>query len=985
MDANRDIVNSGHDLNAMDASRRSALTPENLRTYVPRLDNLPWLRFQRLFEPQGNLYRFAHATKLIYGTVNFDPNFVDQMFNPRVHQAFGNILSSPDTAPRNLSIPALLAPAIPLRSNDSATLQVTSSLFSGLVPSSVGRDSVEFIPAVHSRLQAVSLELSEGEHLSSIHALLGPFNKDTFSQFLKYAAFLSSNNMLDAAQCDKIVQWIIDNNNHSNLRAFFSQDMPTISAFARSIFESAIRIEDAEVVRILLAFGVDPNPPTRMDGRTPLQLAVGRENIRLFEILLNAGADVNALSTGMGGESALHIAVWCSIEMVEQLLSKGAHVDLPGCIHRSRTALQAAAEQGQTELVAFLLGAGADVNAAAATSLTATNQSTGSTALQTVATYYKYADWGLELVQYLVDAGADVNAPPYWNPDQYDRHIAEEPDTEYGITALQGAARKGRVDVVQMLLGVGADVNAPAAAGPYGGKTALQEAAASGRTEVVKLLLTAGADLNAPVASNRSTGRTALQAATENGNVELIQILLNWGADVNAPGCSALPFASKSKKGVQLVSILLAAGADVNAESAGRTALHAAIETGSVEIVQMLLKADADVNAFGGLVLSLATESKFRLELVPILLNAGADATTEHGSVALVSAAELGSVYLVELLLAAGADVNSKALEAAMSKGHDDVVEVLRNAGACFNAYQSEYGNTYLSRAVLQGDINLVHKLLAAGARVNEYYSIDTGPDDKWVANPLPLAVECGEIEMVQILLDAGAVIDASAIDLGRYDEDAEEYAEEPDIDNLGKTALLTAVLKDKDELVNMLINVGANVNARPQPFGGWTVLQAATKKGNIELVRILLSVGAEVNAEPHADRGRTALQAAATEGHIELVRLLLNAGADVNAPAAESRGVTALQGAAIQGQLGIALMLLKAGANPNAPAAKFDGRTALEGAAEQGRLDMVQLLFNVGADRVGSDGKIAERARDLALKNGHAVVAKEFELGQFR
>jgi ankyrin repeat protein len=903
------------------------------------------------------------------------------MFNPRVHQAFGNILSSPDTAPRNLSIPALLAPAIPLRSNDSVTLQVTSSLFSGLVPSSVGRDSVEFIPAVHSRLQAVSLELSEGEHLSSIHALLGPLNKDTFSQFLKYAAFLSSNNMLDAAQCDKIVQWIIDNNNHSNLRAFFSQDMPTVNAFARSIFESALRLSDTEVVRILLAFGVDPSPPTRMDGKTPLVLAISMRDMRLCEVLLNAGADVNALSAGTVEDSALHSAVWRGIEIVELLLNKGAHVDLPGRVHCSRTVLQAAAEWGATELVAFLLDAGADVNAAAATSLTARNQSTGSTALQIVAANFKTGVWYLELVQCLVNAGADVNAPPYWNPDQYDQQIDEEPDNQYGITALQGAAANGKVELVQMLLEAGADVNAPAAAGPYGGKTALQEAAASGRTEVVKLLLTAGADLNAPAASNRSTGRTALQAATESGNVELIQILLNCGADVNAPGCSALPFASESKKGV---SILLAAGADVNAESAGRTALHAAIETGSVEIVQMLLKADADVNAFGGPVLSLATESKFRLELVPILLNAGADATTEHGSVALVSAAELGSVYLVELLLAAGADVNSKALEAAMSKGHDDVVEVLRNAGACFNAYQSEYGNTYLSRAVLQGDINLVHKLLAAGARVNEYYSIDTGPDDKWVANPLPLAVECGKIEMVRILLDAGAVIDASAIDLGRYESD-DEGAAEPDINDLGTTALLTAVLLDRYELVNMLINAGANVNARPQPFGGWTVLQAATKKGNIELVRILLSVGAEVNAAPHTDRGRTALQAAATEGHIELVRLLLDAGADVNAPAAESRGVTALQGAAIQGQLGIALMLLKVGADPNAPAAKFDGRTALEGAAEQGRLDMVQLLLNVGADRVGSDGKNAERARDLALKNGHAVIAKEFELGRFR
>jgi hypothetical protein len=37
----------------------------------------------------------------------------------------------------------------------------------------------------------------------------------------------------------------------------------------------------------------------------------------------------------------------------------------------------------------------------------------------------------------------------------------------------------------------------------------------------------------------------------------------------------------------------------------------------------------------------------------------------------------------------------------------------------------------------------------------------------------------------------------------------------------------------------------------------------------------------------------------------------------------------------------------------------------------------MVQLLLNAGADIGGRDGKNAERARDLALKNGHAIVAE--------
>jgi len=944
-----------------------------------QLDNLPSLQFRRLFAPRGNVFRSDHVIKLIYGTVDVDRNLVAHMLNggnSQVYRAFENIPVSLDMVLPNSSTSGSSAQAVPLGSNNSAAFPATSSLFAGLVPSSVKQDSREFIPAVHSRLQAVSLELNEGEHLSSIHALLGPFNKDTLSQFLKYAAYLSSNNMLDAVQCDGFVRWIGNNNNHSTLRAFFSQNLPTINAFARSIFESALRIRDAEVVQILLAFGVDPSPPTRMNGRTPLQLAVVRHDIRLAKILLDAGADINALSTGRLGQSALHTAVGRSDEIVELLLDRGAFINILGRIHCSRTALQLAVEQGATELVTFLLNAGADVNAPAATSLKESNQSIGTTVLQIAVKYYE--DTGIELVELLVNAGADVNASPYWDIDRYDDEIHEEPDTQYGITALQGAVQSGKIEVVRMLLEAGADINAPAANGPYGGKTALQKAVAMGHIEVIQLLLTAGAEVNAPATRNRSTGRTALQAAAETGKVELVQILLNYGADVNAPGCSALPFACQSMhtgSPPQVVSTLLAAGADVNGESAGQTALQAAIEVGQVEIIQMLLNAGADVNALGCVALSLAAETYPR-QVVPILLAAGADATTEHGSAALVSVAEQGEVDLVRLLLAAGADVNypheRSALEAAISQGRDDVAEVLRSAGAYFYAYHSDSGDTALSTAVANDAIERVHKLLAAGARVNEYYPADTGPDDVWVANALPLAAERGNIRMVQLLLEAGAVIDASAIDLNG----------EGDIDELGTTALLSAIRKGKDELVNILINAGANVNARPQPFGGWTALQAAAKRGNIELVQFLLEAGAELNAPAHTDRGRTALQAAATEGHIEIVRLLLEARVDVNAPAAESRGVTALQGAAIQGQVTIALMLIKAGADPNAPSAKFDGRTALEGAAENGRLDMVQLLLNAKADIGGSDGKNAERARDLALNNGHAVVARL--LGRF-
>jgi len=66
---------------------------------------------------------------------------------------------------------------------------------------------------------------------------------------------------------------------------------------------------------------------------------------------------------------------------------------------------------------------------------------------------------------------------------------------------------------------------------------------------------------------------------------------------------------------------------------------------------------------------------------------------------------------------------------------------------------------------------------------------------------------------------------------------------------------------------------------------GGSTALMLASSNGHREVVQALLDMGAEVNA---ADRGGTvnALSLASSNGHREVVKLLLDKGAKVNAAA---------------------------------------------------------------------------------------------------
>ena len=77
-------------------------------------------------------------------------------------------------------------------------------------------------------------------------------------------------------------------------------------------------------------------------------------------------------------------------------------------------------------------------------------------------------------------------------------------------------------------------------------------------------------------------------------------------------------------------------------------------------------------------------------------------------------------------------------------------------------------------------------------------------------------------------------------------------------------------------ELVKMLLNAGADVDAPPaKSYRAKTALQAAAERGNVELVGMLLDAGANVNAPPAADDGRTVLNL--SRDHVSSLRKRLS------------------------------------------------------------------------------------------------------------
>ena len=221
-----------------------------------------------------------------------------------------------------------------------------------------------------------------------------------------------------------------------------------------------------------------------------------------------------------------------------------------------------------------------------------------------------------------------------------------------------------------------------------------------------------------------------------------------------------------------------------------------------------------------------------------------------------------------------------------------------------------------------------------------------------------------------------------------------------------GATALMGASGYGELEVVQYLINKGADINAKND--NGGTALMVASMEGHLAVVKALVegkngllsmfSKGADINAKDN-NNGVTALMEASMYGHLEVVKYLINKGADINAKDSKLGG-TALIGASTQGHLEVVKYLINKGADINTKVKyeenglKMDGITALIWASMRGHLEVVKYLVNKGAN-INAVATMQEKgdsysitALDFAqtnaieevLKNAGAKTAKEIK-----
>lgn len=341
---------------------------------------------------------------------------------------------------------------------------------------------------------------------------------------------------------------------------------------------------------------------------------------------------------------------------------------------------------------------------------------------------------------------------------------------EDGSTALLWAAHWNDLRTAELLVRAGADANA---ANDFR-MTPLSRACTNGSAALVDLLLKAGANPNTPI----GTGETPLMTCSRTGSADAVRMLLVRGADVNArepnQNQTALMWAA-AERHPKVLQTLIEANADLQAHTKlGFTALHFAARVGDMESVQTLLGAGVDVNirsqpdpqsgrgrgATGAGTGAAAGRGGAERGVV---VGGGAGArgpSNAGGSTPLLVATVRGHVPLALYLLDHGADPN--VLDAGFTP-------LFWAAGTWENGLANPvYGFVDPIGGIpdREAKLQLVKALLAHGANPNlqmtsrppGFGGTGTGGyNDAGGATPFIVAANAADVEMMRLLLAAGA------------------------------------------------------------------------------------------------------------------------------------------------------------------------------------------------------------------------------------
>ncbi|KAG7238454.1 hypothetical protein INR49_030866, partial [Caranx melampygus] len=333
------------------------------------------------------------------------------------------------------------------------------------------------------------------------------------------------------------------------------------------------------------------------------------------------------------------------------------------------------------------------------------------------------------------------------------------------------------------------------------GWTPLHDAAFCGQAECLKTLLKVH-----PGSVDKRTlqEQTALLLAVSCEHLSCVRCLLEAGADpdISSKNKETPLYKACELQNVDMVRLILSYGATVNQRCGqGWTALHEAVSRDNTDICEILIRAGAAINP-----------------------------PNTYSITPLTVAAQQGQMRALCYLIRKGANVNMQtcdgvtALHEASKNGHKEIIAVLLAKNADANKATSS-GLLPLHIAAQYGHHEIVSLLVSATSRARLRHS--------WIS-PLHLAAEHNRHAVAAVLLKTGADVNATLAH-----NQSIQYAD-------GRsTALYFAIANSSTKTAEVLLNAGASVSLDPI-----SPLLMAVRQGCVSTVSLLLDRGADVNAK---------------------------------------------------------------------------------------------------------------------------------------
>jgi ankyrin repeat protein len=513
---------------------------------------------------------------------------------------------------------------------------------------------------------------------------------------------------------------------------------------------------DLSAVRTLIQQKADVNQP-QVDGATALHWAVHRDSVEMADALVKAGANVKVASRA-GATPLGMAALYGNPAMIGLLLKAGADAKERG--PNGETTLMFAARNGNPEAIRLLVAAGAEVNVR--------EPVRGTTALM----------WAAEqrhpqAVKALLAAGADHNlrsggagtARNYLAP-RVNTRVVEEAQKRRERAVAAGRTYEEQLEFESANGGVSRGASPGGAVQPNQGGGGAGAAAGQGGGRGGRGGRGGGGQ-GAP-----QGGQAAPQGdQADTDDPEVVAGLVGGGGG----GLTALVFASREGD-VESVKILVDAGANVNLATSGSwTPLLTAINNRNYRIATYLLEHGANPNTAnnpaGWTPLYLATDNR----------------NIEGGDYP-VPKPDMDHLEIIKLLLDKGAQVDATIRDNTLTR----TIFTMQ--------WFFESGATPFLRASMSSDTELMKLLLQRGANpkarsVNGDTALTLAGGIGWVDGVTYERSAKENLEAVRMLLDLGV---------------------DPNLaNNEGRTALMGAALKGRNDVVQLLVDRGAKLETR--------------------------------------------------------------------------------------------------------------------------------------------------------------------------